>query len=132
MLVMKFIVRNDLKMGKGKIAGQVAHATEYILKEIVNRYHLELAKSIMESYENSNTPKIVLKSNLDGIRKFNIHKIEREKVHHFQFAKQNVGCIAVVVRDAGKTQIPTNTITVIGLFGEDILIDEITKEYKLL
>ncbi len=39
-IVMIFLVRNDIKMGKGKIAVHVGHATQYIIEECLQRKYV--------------------------------------------------------------------------------------------
>lgn len=39
-IAMIFLVRNDIKMGKGKIAVNVGHATQYIIEECLQRKYV--------------------------------------------------------------------------------------------
>jgi PTH2 family peptidyl-tRNA hydrolase len=59
---MVFVVNGDLKMGKGKICAQVAHAclSAYLQMEDVARFDQE-AKLILESWDTMGCAKIVVR-----------------------------------------------------------------------
>ena len=48
-LYMYVLVNNDLKMGKGKIAGQVGHVVGLITEEIIRKYY-ESVKRVPDCY----------------------------------------------------------------------------------
>ena len=108
-----FLARQDLKLPKGKLAVQVAHgAVETALrsdKEIIKKWKEEGYKKIVMKVEN-----------------------EKEIYKYLQQAKDD-GLVTYVVRDAGKTVLPTGTVTVlaIGPDKED-KIDRITKDLKIM
>ena len=58
-IVMVFLVRNDIKMGKGKIAVHVGHATQYIIEECIQRK--DVTYTTWKKFYNSQ--KMVLKVN---------------------------------------------------------------------
>jgi PTH2 family peptidyl-tRNA hydrolase len=58
-IVMVFLVRNDIKMGKGRIAVHVGHATQYIIEECIQRKHVTY--TTWKRFHNSK--KMVLKVN---------------------------------------------------------------------
>ena len=107
------VVRNDLKMGKGKIAAQVAHAAVGSMRKS--------RKFDVDSWESEGSKKVVLK--VGNLRKLkSIEKNTKDaKLSHF------------LVRDAGLTQIKSGTITCLGIgpVKEDKLND-IIKDLKLL
>ncbi|MEM4137361.1 MAG: peptidyl-tRNA hydrolase Pth2 [Candidatus Anstonellaceae archaeon] len=110
------IIRTDLKMGKGKIASQAAHAS--VLGFILM---LKKDKAILKDWLAQGMPKIVLKVNsLEEL--LEIEKKAKEKK-----------IISAKITDAGKTQIEPNTITalVLGPAPQEH-IDSITKNLKLL
>ncbi|AHC51127.1 peptidyl-tRNA hydrolase [Sulfolobus acidocaldarius SUSAZ] len=118
---MAVLVRTDLDMGKGKIAAQVAHAAVSLVLDIVqNRSKLEW-KKWLETWISQGQPKIVLKvKNLD------------ELLERYNKALQS-GLPAIIIQDAGKTQIEPGTITCIGIGpGPEEMIDNITGDLKLL
>jgi peptidyl-tRNA hydrolase, PTH2 family len=107
------IVRNDLKLPKGKMSAQCAHASvEAVLRS---------EKRTVNAWRNEGMAKIVLKVNdLKELRKYN------------QLAK-STGLVTSVITDAGRTTIAPGTTTcmAIGPAFED-KIDNITKELKLM
>jgi peptidyl-tRNA hydrolase, PTH2 family len=107
------IIRTDLKMGKGKIASQVAHASV----ESVGRSSDEKVKT----WKFGGMKKIVLKvSSEEEI--FSLHeKAKKEKL------------VAAIIRDAGRTQISSGSVTSLAIGpDDDNKIDRVTKNLKLL
>ena len=114
--VIYLIVRNDLKMGKGKIAAQCGHAIQHLT--IIN---LASNSSIFNKYLRFGGAKICLKVNsekeLDNITGY----CKQNNITHYQ------------VVDAGRTQVEPNTKTVLGI-GPILKSDvpSIISELKLL
>lgn len=110
------LVRNDLKMGKGKIAAQVGHASvEAAL------YAEKKNKRAFDAWMSSGQAKIVLRvDSLDELLEFG------------RIAKGN-GIHVTSIVDAGRTQIEPGSMTCIALgpapIGE---LDKITGELKML
>ena len=93
---MFLVVRNDLKMSKGKIAAQCGHAVQWLT---LNNYN----KNIMRAYLEGVHPKIVLKVNS-----------EAEMDHlHLTCKQKKISCYQVI--DVGRTQVPPNSKTVLGI-----------------
>ena len=110
------VVRTDLQMGKGKIAVQVAHAAvSAVLKTQKSR------REWLEAWLEQGQKKVVLKvSNLD------------ELLDLYRRAKEE-GLPAVVVRDAGLTQLEPGTITAIAIGpAPAYMVDKVTGTLKLL
>ena len=109
------VINNDLKMGKGKIAAQAGHASVTATLKAG-----EYRPTILDSWLKSGQKKVCLKSSYDDL-------IELESK-----AKAN-GIQTVRITDAGKTQIPSGSLTVIafGPDNEDIL-HGLTGHLKLL
>ena len=109
------IVRNDLGMGKGKIAAQVGHAC-VLGAENVRKSHPEWFKEWWRGQE-----KVVLKvSNLKELQEVKRHGIELD----LPWSE---------VTDAGHTQIAPGTITCISIGpAPENLIDRVTGNLKLL
>ena len=107
------VVRTDLKMGKGKIAAQCCHASIGSYKK-TDSYKIR-------KWENEAYAKVVCKvPSLDDL--IEIKKLAEQK-----------GISNYMVVDAGRTQIPTSTVTVLGLGpDEDEIMDEVTGDLKLL
>jgi PTH2 family peptidyl-tRNA hydrolase len=110
------VVRTDLEMGKGKIAGQAAHASvgAYIFAETFDPRGTD-------KWNREGAKKIVLK--VSG---------EKELFTIFQKAKdEDLPCI--LIHDAGKTQLEPGTATAVGIGpAEDNKIDKIISALKLL
>lgn len=107
------IVRTDLKMGKGKIAAQCCHGA-------IGSYK-KSSQDKIRKWENEAYAKVVLKvKTLEEITA--LKKLADEK-----------GIANYLVVDAGRTQIPTSSVTVLALGpDEDDIIDEVTGDLKLL
>jgi PTH2 family peptidyl-tRNA hydrolase len=107
------VVRKDLKLGKGKLAAQVAHASIGSMKKA--------RKRVVKLWESEGSKKVVLKvddlQQLKNIRR----KAACEKLPSF------------IVSDAGLTQIRGGTITCLGIGpAAEEKIDKVTKDLKLL
>jgi PTH2 family peptidyl-tRNA hydrolase len=107
------IVRQDLKLPKGKCAAQCSHASvDAVLKS---------DKKIVNSWRTEGMAKIVLKV-----------KDEKELLALFQKAKDQ-GLAASLITDAGKTVVAPGTRTCMAIGpDEEELIDRITGGLSLL
>ncbi len=107
------VVRKDLKMDKGKIASQVAHAS-------------------LEAYKKAGT-KDVVGWEAEGMKKV---VVGAKDLREFMKIKENVkeeGIPYSVIRDAGRTQVRGGTVTAMGIGpAKEERIDRITKSLKLL
>jgi PTH2 family peptidyl-tRNA hydrolase len=113
-----FIVRTDLGIGKGKIASQCAHAAVSCYRKMLNT-----SPKALRSWELMGQPKIVLKAE-EGGEQYLLELCDKAKA---------AGLVTAIIRDAGKTQIESGTVTVLGIGpGKSALIDQITKHLKLL
>ena len=115
-LKMVFVVNHELKMGKGKIAAQVAHAAVKATLACG-----EQDPSLLDAWFKTGQKKICVKG---------------DSAHHLDQlssdAKKN-GIIVNKIHDAGHTQIPAGSFTVLALGpcrDEDVEI--ITGDLKLL
>ncbi len=107
------VVRTDLKMGKGKLAAQVAHASVGALKKADKR---TIAK-----WEREGGKKVVLK----------VRSSKKLKALYYKAAKERLPCF--LVSDAGLTQLRAGVVTALGIGpAESDRIDKITKSLKLL
>jgi len=107
------LARADLKLPKGKLAAQCAHAAvEAALKS---------NKEDVKDWRNSGMPKIVLKAeNLEELYRYN------------QQAKDE-GLVTAVITDAGRTVVEPGTVTCCGIGPDDEKkIDKITGKLKML
>lgn len=118
---MTLIVRQDLKMGKGKAAAQCSHATLALYKKITNPQLEAFNPEMVHRWEYGNgQAKITLQvPDQEGMDTLFAHAIE-------------MGVNAYIVHDAGRTQVAAGSATVLGLGpAPKAVIDEITGELKL-
>lgn len=107
------LVRDDLKLSKGKLAAQVAHAAvECTLKS---------PRAKVDKWCNQGMKKVVLKVK------------DEEELHKYVQLANNFGLITSLITDAGMTQIPKGTTTCLGIGpDEETKIDSITGKLKLI
>ena len=107
------LVRQDLKLPKGKLAAQVAHASvEAVLRSDSN---------LIKKWRSEGMAKIVLKV-----------KDEAVLIRYFQQAKDN-GLACSLITDAGKTVVAPGTKTCVGIGpGEENKVDSLTGELSLI
>ncbi len=110
------LVRADLKLPKGKLAAQAAHASvDAVLKQ------LSVDKDIVRSWRFAGMKKIALKV-----------ADEKELYKYVQQAK-DAGLVTAVITDAGKTVVAPGTVTCAAIGPEDEdRVDRIISELKLL
>jgi len=107
------LVREDLKLPKGKLAVQVAHASvEAALKS---------SKSKVDEWESEGMKKVVLKvKDLDELKKFQ-QLVKAEKL------------VASLITDAGRSVVEPGTITCLAIGpDEDSKIDKLTGHLKMI
>eukprot|EP01084_Bolivina_argentea_P095308 171374_1 len=108
--------RKDLKMGRGKLAAQCCHATLGVVKKIEN----EDDEMLLQIWRNYGQAKIVTK--IDSLSQ--LQEIKKNAL------EKNVP--TYVVRDAGRTQIPSGSQTVLAVGpAPDSVLDGITSHLKL-
>jgi len=107
------LIRHDLKLSKGKLAAQVAHAAVDCA--------LKTPRSKLDMWRGEGMKKIVLVvKNL-------------EELHTFIQKANNAGLITALITDAGLTEIPAGTTTCLGIGpDEEDKIDAVTGTLKLL
>lgn len=115
-LKMVLVIRADLKLTKGKLGSQTAHAAVSCFKKT-----LDSKPKLANQWLSVGQPKIVLKIE-------NLSELEalREKA-------ESADLITTLILDAGRTQIAAGTATCIGIGPDyDEKIDAIVKDLKLL
>ena len=109
------IVRTDLGMGKGKIAGQCAHAS-------LAAYEKALKKESdwVDSWKEQGQAKIVVKVGS-----------KEELLEWFEKLKKLFPC--ALIKDAGRTQIASGEVTCVGVGpAPENELNKFTKDLKLL
>lgn len=115
---MTLVVNQSLGMGVGKISAQTAHAALGVYRKLL--VHSEDAKKALNKWSMFGETKIVLKAKTTEDLQ-NLYKLANEQ-----------GFVAYLVRDAGRTQIPSGSITVLGIFGNSQSFASLTGHLKLL
>lgn len=114
-LKMVIAVRTDLKMGKGKMAAQVGHGV--------------LTAGFQAANENTE----LMQEYFVGQQKVCVKVSGEAALLEIEAQAKEAGIIAVVVKDAGCTQIPAGTRTVCAIGpARKSQIDKITGDLKLL
>lgn len=120
-IVMIFLVRSDIKMSKGQIAGKVADVTQYIIEDCIQRKYITY--TTWKKFYGSQ--KIVLRVNSE--REFyKLHSKLIELSHELSFPIK-------VVKDDQKIKIDENMSTVLA-FGpiKRNKVEHIVDDLKLL
>ncbi|XP_059657170.1 uncharacterized protein LOC132303771 isoform X2 [Cornus florida] len=99
-LKMVLIVRQDLKMGTGKIASQCAHAATGMYAEMML---LQSQRSILRQWELCGQPKIVVTCK------------NQQEMNRLKETAEGVGLPTFVVADAGRTQVLSGSKTVLAI-----------------
>lgn len=120
---MYIFVNTDLKMDKGKIAGQVGHVVQKIIEKI-------LVDFIPMENPDDKTKEIIsnyIKWKTHGMAKI---ILKASQVQLEEFMNNSTTCH---VRDSGLTQIAPNSLTVVGFYPESKEnMNVITSGFKLL
>jgi peptidyl-tRNA hydrolase, PTH2 family len=107
------VVREDLKLPKGKLAAQVAHASTSSL--------LKSHKDDITKWKNEGMKKVVLKVDDDK----GLFKLKQQA--------EDAGLITALITDAGKTVVEPGTITCLGIGPDNPeKIDKITGKLKMV
>jgi len=109
--------RKDIKMGNGKLAAQCSHATLGVVKLIENNND----GLLLEIWRSYGQPKIVTA----------VQSLQELQEIQQNADKNNIP--AYVVCDAGKTQVPSGTYTVLAVGpAPDNIVDRVTGHLKLM
>lgn len=115
---MVFVVNMDLNMGVGKVAAQVAHAAVGLHKFLLQNQ--EVYGHLLLLWDADGETKVVLKGD-------NVTFLE-----DLRRKSEAASLPCYMVSDAGRTQIPAGSTTVLAVFGRVSEVDEITGKLKLL
>ncbi|XP_061224161.1 peptidyl-tRNA hydrolase 2, mitochondrial [Neopsephotus bourkii] len=112
---MVLIVRNDLKMGKGKVAAQCSHAAVSAYRQVQRRN-----PKLLKQWEYCGQPKVVLRAP------------DKETLIQLQADAEHLGLTVSLIQDAGRTQIAPGSQTVLGIGpGPADVIDKVSGHLKL-
>lgn len=113
---MILVVRNDLRMGKGKIAAQCGHAAVGTYQSAIKR-----SPQLVRAWESSGCAKVAV-------------RVENEtELMSILRRARDASLTTCLIRDAGRTQIEPNSKTVLGIGPAPCReIDQVTGHLKLL
>ncbi|XP_057478685.1 uncharacterized protein LOC130766031 isoform X2 [Actinidia eriantha] len=115
-LKMVLVVRQDLKMGAGKIASQCAHAATGIYSELMHSQ-----RSLLRQWELCGQPKIVVTCK------------NQQEMNRLKDTAESIGLPTFVVADAGRTQVSAGSKTVLAVGpGSRASVDSVTGKLRLL
>ncbi len=107
------IIRNDLKLPKGKLAAQVAHASVEAL--------LKSDKDDINEWKKQGMKKIILKVD------------NKEQLLKYKTISEDNNLITALITDAGKTVVEPGTITCLGIGPDnEEKIDKISGKLKMV
>ncbi|XP_047341024.1 peptidyl-tRNA hydrolase 2, mitochondrial isoform X2 [Impatiens glandulifera] len=115
-LKMVLVVRQDLKMGAGKIASQCAHAATGIYSELMHSH-----RSLIRQWEICGQAKIVVTCK------------NQQEMNKLKGAAESIGLPTFVVADAGRTEVSAGSKTVLAIGpGSKTSLDSVTGKLRLL
>ena len=115
-VTMVLVTRDDLKLSKGKLAAQCSHAA-------VN-CAIKARKKAVRLYERWNNV---------GARKIVVRADDEAHLRQLYAKALTAGLVCDLVKDAGHTEIPPGTVTVLGIGPSPRLaVEAITGDLKLL
>ena len=114
---MVFVVNTELKMGVGKVAAQVGHATLGLHSCLQSQQECQAG---VKAWQDAGSKKIVLRGN-------SAQELLDLKRRAYELHIPNI-----IVHDAGRTQVQSGSLTVFALFGQSLQVDQITGKLKLL
>ena len=107
------LVRQDLKMSKGKMAAQVAHAS---------------VEAMLKSHKDD-----IKKWRAQGMGKIVLKVANEKELFKFKQQCEDVGLVCGMITDAGHTELSPNTITCLGIGPDkEEKIDAITGNLKMM
>ena len=112
---MVIVVRKDLKLSPGKMAAQVGHAAvDCALKA------MKYDRKAFDQWKAEGQKKAVLKTEKEA------------DYRQLKADAERAGLSTALIRDAGHTEIPAGTVTVLGIGpGDDAVIDRVTGHLSL-
>ena len=113
---MVIVARRDLDLSKGKLAAQVAHAAvECTLR--AQRHAEEDLEAWLESGQKKSVLRVATERDLYPLKE----------------AAERAGLSVALIKDAGHTEIPAGTVTVLGIGpGDELAVDKVTGHLQLM
>uniref|UniRef100_A0A3P9H141 peptidyl-tRNA hydrolase n=1 Tax=Oryzias latipes TaxID=8090 RepID=A0A3P9H141_ORYLA len=114
---MVFVVNMDLGMGIGKVAAQVGHAAVGLYQTLQEKNSW---REMAWKWDHSGAKKVVLQGTNAA------HLLE------LQALASSLGLPTHLVQDAGHTQVASGSRTVLGIMGEEQIVNNVTGSLQLL
>jgi peptidyl-tRNA hydrolase, PTH2 family len=112
------VVRGDLKLPKGKMAAQAAHAS---------------VEAIFRALKDTDKAEIARKWRGQGMAKIVVKVDSQEELFKYLQAAKDSNIVTALITDAGRTTIAPGTVTCFALGPDDeSKIDSVTGELKLV
>jgi len=115
---MVFVVNTSLPMTPGKMAAQVGHAAIGIYQDLISK---------QDTYGGP-----LLQWSENGCRKIVLQCKDEAHMNELAAEAEKLGLPTNLIRDAGHTQIPSGSQTVMAVFGVISEVDKVTGQLKLL
>jgi len=115
---MVFVVNSSLSMGPGKMAAQVGHGAIALYQDLVARQDI-FGGSLLQWNE-------------CGSKKVVVHCDSTSEFEQLTVKAEKSGLPFATIEDAGLTQIPAGSRTVLAIFGLDRDVDAVTGQLRLL
>ena len=107
------LIRTDLKMSKGKMSAQAAHAS---------------TEAVLKSHKDD-----IAKWRKQGMKKAVLRADSKQDLLKYKQQAEDIGLITALITDAGRTELEPGTITCLGIGPDkEEKIDKITGELKLI
>lgn len=107
------LVRQDLKLPKGKLAAQAAHAA---------------VSAVLKADKDA-----VRKWSVAGMKKIALKVMDEQELYRYVQQAKDAGLVTAVITDAGKTVVAPGTVTCAAIGPDDeVIVDRITSELSLL
>lgn len=117
---MVFVVNKELEMGVGKQCAQVAHAAVGLYYDVATNHTDEENQMRIMQWQSGGAKKIVCRGDSTA------HLLS------LQEQARAAGLPSHLVHDAGHTQIPAGSTTVLAVFGKSTDLDKVTGSLRLL
>jgi len=110
------VIRAELKMSKGKVAAQAAHASVEAVLRLLKK-----DKKLVQKWRDEGMKKVVLKVN------------SLNELFELKRQGEELGLECAIIKDAGRTELPAGTITALGIGpGKEDEVDSLTGKLKML
>ena len=123
------LIRQDLKLPKGKLAAQAGHACVDAVLKLVNGRSADG----FSSGRSADDKDIVKQWRAQGMKKIALKVADEKELYKYVQQAKDLGLITAVITDAGKTTVAPGTVTCAAIGpDEEEQVDKICKDIPLL